>query len=383
MEQQLNKVLKSTNYSVKKVSWNDVSRYTGINGLSSVGSNITDVKLVGYNDEEFYTIRTDNWNEKIGTVSAQDVAIITETNNVLEPITLKKYLVDNNLYSEKLDTKISIRFQTTFLPLKSEKSIEFCTKSYSYNTPTDNDPKNLLLLSTTQGLTLHTNKNKYQNLFLQSKDANGKLVNRWLEAEETSFKVGSEQIETDEQVKANKKASSCVIGIKSMGQRFNALLTIQIPLKQKQQQRVSKFDDITMYKQMYTASYSCGPEKCMYRSCESDSIGVSSAARVSKGSVALEEAKEIDMTKLTRSDSEHITITVILYNVVKGGVPSEDDIIAAVAELDKLYSSCSWSGNLKDISASNIIPSKMDNKKVSFPENIYDVIFNNRLSFPT
>jgi hypothetical protein len=63
------------------------------------------------------------------------------------------------------------------------------------------------------------------------------LINRWLEAKETSYKVGMEQIETDKQVEENMKlgkASSAVIGIKNMGQRFNALLTIQIPLKQKE-----------------------------------------------------------------------------------------------------------------------------------------------------
>jgi hypothetical protein len=84
--------------------------------------------------------------------------------------------------------------------------------------------------------------------------------------------------------------------------------------------------------------------------------GVSSAARVSKGSVASERAVEIDTTKHKRSESEHITITVILYHVVKGGIPTREDVVAAVSELDNLYTNCTWSGNLKDISAHNVIP---------------------------
>jgi hypothetical protein len=90
--------------------------------------------------------------------------------------------------------------------------------------------------------------------------------------------------------------------------------------------------------------------------------GSSSAARVSKGSIASEAAIKIDTSATKRSESEHITITVILYHVVKGGIPSKEDVIAAVSELDNLYSSCVWSGTLKDISANNVIPSQAKDK---------------------
>jgi len=394
MQSELNNILRGTNYSLKVISWNDVSRYTSAGGgLSSVGSNITDVKLVGKNGQSFYTIRTDNWNEKVGTVSAQDVAVIKETDDGLTPITLKKYLQDNGL-SSSLDDKISIRFQTTFLPIEADDhgSIEFCTDSYSYNTPDPSDPKNLLLLCTTQGLTLHTNRNSNQKLFLHSKDSDGKLINRWLEAEETSYKVGAEQIETDAQVEENMKrgkASSGVIGIKSMGQRFNALLTVQIPLKQKKRSRA--FDVGVMYYDSYTPTtkgtnffeakttgYSMAVQQVGSRRF-SDRIGrggSSSAARVSKGSIASEPAIKVDTSAIERSESEHITITVILYHVVKGGISSREDVIAAVSELDQLYSSCTWSGNLKDISVHNVIPSVV---KVEINESHK---FINRTSFP-
>jgi hypothetical protein len=407
MQSELNNILKGTNYSLKIISWNDVSRYTSVGGgLSSVGSNITDVKLVGKNGQSFFTIRTDNWNEKVGTVSAQDVAVIIETENGLTPITLKKYLQDNGL-SSGLDDKVSIRFQTTFLPIEDDDHgvVEFCTDSYSYNTPDPSDPKNLLLLCTTQGLTLHTNKDSHQKLFLHSKDSNGKLINRWLEAEETDYKVGAEQIETDKQVEENMKrgkASSGVIGTKAMGQRFNALLTVQIPLKQKERpvyrgfgsqkegcskggyasksygttdddddpEGCSDSDDIPMSNlgmkktkgiksvektNFFESKNTRGSKKLVSASRSLSSL--SSAARVSKGSVASETAVKVDTSAIQRSESEHITITVILYHVVKGGIPALEDVIAAVSELDQLYSSCVWSGNLKDISHNNVIPS--------------------------
>lgn len=411
---ELNNILRGTNYSLKLISWNDVSRYnvesnntSSQGGLSSIGDNITDVKLVGKNNEQFYTIRTDNWNEKVGTVSAREVAIIDETSQGLTPITLSKYLSDKGL-SSSLDDKVSIRFQTTFLPISEDDhgTVEFCTDSYSYNTPIDSDPKNLLLLCTTQGLTLHTNKSTYQKLFLHAKDATGKLVNRWLEAEESDYKVGAEQIETDAQVEENMergKASSGVIGIKSMGQRFNALLTVQIPLKQKERPRrmaypPSSFADYFEYQHnptnffdlnmsvsvqsVQSKSMSMSVPKCIRGGSRevAREEGVSSAARISKGSVASEKATEVDIEKLKRSETEHITITVILYHVVKGGIPTKEDVLSSVKELDQLYSSCMWSGNLKDLSDHNVIPllvSEKDKKAIK-----EEMKYVNRTSFP-
>jgi huntingtin len=357
-----------------------------------MGANITDVKLVGKDGQNFFTIRTDNWNEKVGTVSAQEVAVITETDAGLTPITLQKYLSDNGL-SSSLDDKVSIRFQTTFLPIE-DGTVEFCTDSYSYNTPDPSDPKNLLLLCTTQGLTLHTNKNTYQKLFLHGKDSSGKLINRWLEAEETSYKVGAEQIETDKQVEENikrGKAASAVIGVKSMGQRFNALLTVQIPLKQKERVRsrggggglecFCDYDSDSVPKGIKAYSAQSAPMAASaYRSLGTTrgvTKGISSAARVSKGSVASEPAIKVDTSVLKRSETEHITITVILYHVVKGGIPTREDVIAAVTELEQLYESCKWSGTLKDISAHNVIPSLVKDEVV---QDSYKLL--NRTTFP-
>ena len=41
-----------------------------------------------------------------------------------------------------------------------------------------------------------------------------------------------------------------------------------------------------------------------------------------------------------RSGSEHITVTVVLYNTVAGGVPSAADVTAAVDDMEALYASC-------------------------------------------
>ena len=119
-----------------------------------------------------FTVRSDNWNEKLGVVSSSDVALVqgNQTNSgELSPITLKTFLKNSKQYGgytgmktedlsdDVLDQKCSIRFQTTFLPVSaatSKGAIEFSTEAYNYNTRSDSDPRNLVLLCTTQGIAL-------------------------------------------------------------------------------------------------------------------------------------------------------------------------------------------------------------------------------------
>lgn len=46
--------------------------------------------------------------------------------------------------------------------------------------------------------------------------------------------------------------------------------------------------------------------------------------------------------------SEHVTVTVVLYNTVTGGVPSEEDVAAAIDDLEALYAACGAEGRLAD-----------------------------------
>ena len=51
-----------------------------------------------------------------------------------------------------------------------------------------------------------------------------------------------------------------------------------------------------------------------------------------------------------RNKSEHVTITVVIYNTCEGGVPSDDDVAAAVDDLEALYAACGTEGKLADAS---------------------------------
>jgi len=421
-------------YSCKTVSWDDVKRGNVGGNLSCWGANITDTYLTAKDGRRLFTVRSDNWNEKLGVVSTSDVAIVQgnqnqESNSThdasnnfltslftknkrglsstksatvskaqLKPITLKTFLENakqygsyaglktENLSNEILDQECSIRFQTTFLPVadNDKATLEFATEAYNYNTTSDSDPRNLILLCTTQGIALQQDGRGKKKIFHHAVDSESKIHRYWLEAERSKHKVGGEQKESKEEREdaiARGKATSSVIGIKAMGTRFNVLMTIQIPLAQKKKPkyRCSELSMMACDDLMgmsfgleddecceYLSTKGCGanlaaqsmtfskkPKKTMWLGMKrktkkrQNRIGKANAARVSRG-------KEVDTwSGLTqenpnRNNTEHITITIVSYFTIAGGVPSEDDVVAAIDDMESLYASCTAKGNLSE-----------------------------------
>ena len=77
----INSTLKSrggvySGYSCKTVSWDDVSRGTVGGGLSCWGSNITDTYLKAKDGRSLYTVRSDNWNETLGSTHSEGIAFV-------------------------------------------------------------------------------------------------------------------------------------------------------------------------------------------------------------------------------------------------------------------------------------------------------------------
>ncbi|GMI06210.1 hypothetical protein TrLO_g3528 [Triparma laevis f. longispina] len=243
-------------YTCKTVSWDDVSRGTVDGGLSCWGSNITDTRLWAKDGRQLYTVRGDNWNERLGKTDTDSVAVVASClrggagGSDLRPYTLRDFLANPSKFGsyanldvsllEKadLDKTVSIRFQTTFLPVPDgdKQKIEFAPEAYNYNTTKDSDPRNIVLLCTTQGMAVQQDGSGAKKLFHHAKNGDDKVKRYWLEAESSNHKVGGEQKETKEERQdaiEQGKATSSVIGIAGMGTRFNVLMTIQVPLKQK------------------------------------------------------------------------------------------------------------------------------------------------------
>merc|ERR1711939_190193 len=78
--------------------------------------------------------------------------------------------------------------------------------------------------------------------------------------------------------------------------------------------------------------------------------GRANAARVSRGS-EVDTWGGLSLKQPQRNAAEHITVTCVIYNTVAGGVPSEEDVAAAVDDMESLYAQCRWEGKLADAGA--------------------------------
>merc|ERR1712038_1830975 len=362
----------------------------------------------------------------------------SSSTTALRPITLREVLSrscefgkyvglkeGNSLSDDTLDKDVSIRFQTTFLPVaEGEKTaLEFAPEAYNYNTRTDNNPRNLILLCTSQGLAIQQDGSGSKKLYHHVVDTNGSINRHWLEAESSNHKVGGSQVETKEEKEdaiQRGKATSSVIGVKGIGTRFNVLMTIQVPLKQKPIPQVRNASAGSFYSGFYggegatlgssagatfgapaplpspspagatfgdpapSPSYSdasampfsapsdpfasamvCSAPPSDYEAASSPftfgsmaskaskkrsnpfTFGKSSAARVSRGSF-VDTWKGLTVTEPKRHENEHITATIVLYYTCAGGVPTEQDVKAAIDDLEELYQSVETSGHLSE-----------------------------------
>jgi len=82
-----------------------------------------------------------------------------------------------------LDEAVSIRFQTTFLPIEEDPAargtLEFATEAYNYNTRDDSDPRNLVLLCTTQGTAVQQDGKGAKKLFHHAVDPEDGKIHRY------------------------------------------------------------------------------------------------------------------------------------------------------------------------------------------------------------
>ena len=390
-------------YSCTMVSWDDVSRGTVGDNLSCCGSNITDTYLKGRDGKSLYTVRAGNWNERLGHVRASDVTLLhgncvapsdqDSPQQELKSASLQQFLDNPHMHGgaysgiregvvladSERDAKVSIRFQTVFLPIcdsgsdSGRQTFEFATEAYSYNTMSDDDPRNLVVLVTTQGLALQADGVGPKRLMHHSYSGSEKAVRQfWLEAERSDHGVGGAQVETEpERADAEQrgKATSREIGIAAMGARFNTLMTIQIPLRPKTEapgmillgagpgiagpihesvnfcSEVAPLSDISIPESFPETEDKRKLDMRTTQTTKKD--GISNAARVSRGSDAGEHTP-LKVESPERNAAEHVTVTVVFYNTVAGGVPKQTDVVAAIDDMETLLKGCADNGRLRD-----------------------------------
>jgi hypothetical protein len=365
VQEAINAAAAGSGFRCFPVSWEDAQRGTVGGALSCWGSNISDVRLYERSGALLYTCRSENWNERLGYVSGKDVMVITGNHRTikdLSSISLESYLKNfptyseyagfgsNLFFDENTDKLFSIRFQTVFLPVsESDPKVQFCTEVYNYNTMSDGNPRNVVLLCTAQGTSVQQDGSGAQKIYHHELGDDGQVHRYFLEAVKTDHKVGGSQEESGEEVKqalSEGKAVARSIGTKSMGNRFNVQMLIQMPIKQ-DPEPIHRNVMIPM-----PVCFSAAPvphvKKCMIP--QPPPIGRSNAARVSRGN-EFDVWSGVAKKFIERDPSMHGTITVTMYYTVVGGVPSASDVRAAIADLDALYKACPSDKRLVECSA--------------------------------
>lgn len=425
-QRQLHAVCQAHNskYCAKFVSWNDCSRQQN----SCWGNNITDVRLKGKNGEEFLVVRPQNFNERIGKVKASQVMLLVDRQNQdaepLERISLAEYLTKAGAYGEyagvppnldlslAADEEVGIRFQAVFLPVEAGETIEFYNEAYNYQTTSEENPRNLILLGTTQGTFFQHDGPNAVAQYLHEMQPDGLWQRCFLEASATNHKVEMGQWETDHErstALASGKAATMAIGTPAMGIGFNRLMTIQVPLAQKKKRYLCEVGNgslklfvkdlcgkdlilncedtytIDQIKMMIDDAWGIPADQqrliCFGTQLEDgrtvSSYGIqrentlhlvlrlrgggdgpeplyghpgcrASAARISRGSFAGHLGK-MKVSSFTRDKRCAVTVTVQFYFAVPKHQPlQKKDIRKAVDICEQALAGCRWNGRLMD-----------------------------------
>jgi hypothetical protein len=341
-------------YAAGAIAWNDGERgVTDDNGtpvLSAFGPNITDVCIVDEAGNMCQFIRPPNMDETLGVLDAKDLLMVDNDGNNVSVQDLLDDIEEKCKYmgytSVKINTepiqKVVVRFQTAWVPIKKgTTSTKIVPQHYSYQTRSRTNPRNLIVLGTSQGVFAHNDQSGGNKLFAHSVDTSGTVHNHWFEAESNKdCMVGHAAVATKEEGLSKKKARAVEIGIRGMGPRTNCFVTVAVPNTQKKEtvtRGLSSFD-------MTSDDDDCHGAP-VYRSI-GECIGTSYSARVSvaEESVGTCDANAID---IVRPANEPIVVTVLTYNTVEvpdnfEGEPmtmkiAPTDVAFGVADLDRQY----------------------------------------------
>jgi len=192
------------------------------------------------------------------------------------------------------------------------------------------DPRNLIVLGTAQGVFVQSDDRGVQKLFAHGQGDDGKVTEHWFKAEPTTTRVGQAML-NDSETRA-KRARAVEIGIRGMGPRANCFVIMSVPNTQKP--RVSRGG-------LSSLSFSNVP---VYRSLSAVS-GISRSARVSVAEevAGTASANAID---IERPENEPIVCTILLYNTMEvpmGTLTGADvnvdttDIALAVSDMEHIY----------------------------------------------
>ena len=384
------RALLPANFRLVSTAWNDASRGSVGGFLSAMGPNITDVTLKHLDSQKTVCtiVAGDNLNPLLGVLSSQDVQLVVQQQQKLQTIRLDKFLENIGQYgqyvgmkpdcdlSSSLDDKVSIRFQCAFIQAEPGVPADLYVECFNYQTRAADDPKNLLVMSTTQGAAIQQDQPGRNKILLDKPD---QMTSHALKLETTRFGVGEQQTETQAERQAAHQAGKAVsgaIGVRSMNQRLNCVVTVQVPLQQKPvasrsasyastwglvgsapgKQMAYSTDDsdgcdeecdigggggcVEAYGGWLSANQSFASRASLASSASSaSSASAASAARASIGE-QVGRVSQLANKDCKRHPTEHLTVTITTYWMCSD-VPTKAEIDKACQDLTDQYGAIS------------------------------------------
>jgi hypothetical protein len=329
------------------VAWNDGMRGLDEFGtLSCWGSNITDARIEAEDGEFMPYLKPENMNEKLGVTTADKISFVTKdgSNKTAQEVleNMKEYIM--YVGYKNVDTKVAtpeklvVRVQSTFVPIKAGSKRKLVPAHYSYQTMDPNDPCNIILTGTPQGIFVHNDSVGVNKLYAHTIDEDSSVNNHWFEASPTDHSVGSIQIEKET---PSGKAKPMNLGFEKMGATCNTFLVMsfqrdQIPKARLRGGGLSYDDD------------GGGP---VYRSLGNDDYGVTSAARLSIDEKVVGKRQRTEFDAIRKSGTP-IVLTILKYYAVESTSNFKvqpSDLAMAIGDMENIYKMCDVSGRLSDL----------------------------------
>lgn len=309
-------------YCATSVAWNDGQRGV-VNGvLSCAGKNITDARIVAESPRKIIPfVRPHNLDEALGVTTADKLWMfdkeLVSVQSVLETLESRAAYrgfsaVEPNVTSEH---PIVVRVQTAWIPLEEgETNVKCAPGNFSYQTSTETDPRNLIVVGTAEGIFVHHDRPGVNKLLGHKLADDGTVEEHWFVATESDHCVGRSHIGDSTAVE---------LGLKGMGPRCNCFMVLSLPNSQ-------KADD---YVPWYPSDDD--DDQPIYRSLSS------TAARMTVDNEVYGNARDANMISIKRPEDEPIVVTILLFNVLKPGHTIQaTDLAAAVTDMEAIYDLC-------------------------------------------
>ena len=315
-------------YIAGTVAWNDGARGASNGVLSALGRNITDARIVARDGAFLPFVRPDNYDELVGVVRAADVGLVEADGT---PVSLQAVLddlparcayrgltVDAKAAS---DERVVFRVQSAWVPVGAAGTREVAPAHYSYQTRDAANPRNLILVGTPEGLSVHTDAPGIQPLLAHARSPDEATVTtRWYAAAPSAALVG--------EAEADGAPGAVAMGLRGMGRRANCFVVVSVPHAQAPAWTTWGDDDDD-------------DDQPVYRSLGAGAAGESRSARMTVAAEDVGVAAPCDGLHIDRPAAEPIVVTLLLFQTVSGDPTAPRvataDVGRAVTDMERVY----------------------------------------------